>query len=95
MKLHLPPNRRRFYGTRPAIKTAILATDSTAADYGRLHASLTEGSPINVPVFKDHKEAAQWLDVPLELLSPKGAATQQGDQTYEESVKRQSYERRS
>ena len=73
--------RRRFYGNRQAVKTAILATDSTVAEYGRLHASLTEDSPITVRVFKDLKEAAQWLGAPLELLSPKGAATQQGDQT--------------
>jgi hypothetical protein len=66
--------RRRFYGNRPPIKTAILATDSTVADYGRLHASLTEGSPINVRVFQDRKEAAQWLGVPVDLLSAKGAA---------------------
>jgi hypothetical protein len=63
--------RRRFYGNRPAIKTAILATDSTMADYGRLHASLTQGSPIEVRVFQDRKEAAQWLGVPLELLAAK------------------------
>ena len=68
--------RRRFYGNRPAIKTAILATDSTVADYGHLHASLTQGSPINVRVFQDRKEAAQWLGVPLELLMP--AATERG-----------------
>ena len=60
--------RRRFYGNRPAIKTAILATDSTMADYGRLHASLTEGSPINVRVFQDRKKAAQWLGVPIAIL---------------------------
>ena len=64
--------RRSFYGNRPAIKTAILATDSTVADYGRLHASLTQGSPINVRVFQDRKEAAQWLGVPFELLAAKG-----------------------
>ena len=63
--------RRRFYGNRPAIKTAILATDSTMTDYGHLHASLTQGSPINVRVFQDRKEAAQWLGVPLELLAAK------------------------
>ena len=63
--------RRRFYGNRPAIKTAILATDSTVANYGHLHASLTQGSPINVRVFQDRKEAAQWLGVPLELLAEK------------------------
>jgi hypothetical protein len=57
--------RRRFYGDRPPIKTAILATDSTIAEYGRLHASLAEGSPLNVRVFQDRKEAAQCLDVPV------------------------------
>jgi hypothetical protein len=61
--------RRRFYGKRPPIKTAILATDTTVAEYGRLHASLTKGSPINVRVFQDRKEAAQWLNVPIELLT--------------------------
>ena len=63
--------RRRFYGNRPAIKTAILATDSTMADYGRLHASLTQDSPINVRVFQNRTEAAQWLAVPVELLTAK------------------------
>jgi uncharacterized protein (DUF2384 family) len=63
--------RRRVYGNRPAIKTAILATDSTMADYGHLHASLTQGSPINVRVFQDRKEAAQWLGVPLDMLKGK------------------------
>ena len=66
--------RRPFYGNRPAIKTAILATDSTAADYGRLHASLTQGSPIEVRVFQDRKEAAQWLGVPLKLLAAKDSS---------------------
>ncbi len=63
--------RRGFYGNRPAIKTAILATDSALANYGRLHASLTQGSPINVRVFQDRKEAAQWLGVPLGMLAAK------------------------
>lgn len=61
--------RRRFYGNRPTIKTAILATDATMTGYGRLHASLTEGSPINVRVFQDRKEAAQWIGVPVERLA--------------------------
>jgi hypothetical protein len=81
---HVSLYRRRFYGNRPAIKTAILASDSSVADYGRLHASLTEGSPINVGVFQDRNEAAQWLGVPVERLSAKGASgeiTQKGDET--------------
>src|SRR4030095_446988 len=68
---HVSLYRRRFYGNRPPIKTAILATDSSVADYGRLHASLTQGSPIEVRVFQDRKEAAQWLGVSPELLVAK------------------------
>jgi hypothetical protein len=64
--------RRHFYGNRPPIKTAILAAHPEMVDYGRLHATLTEGSPINVRVFQDRKEAAQWLGVPPELLAAKG-----------------------
>jgi uncharacterized protein (DUF2384 family) len=33
-----------------------------------LHALLTQGSPINVRVFKDRQEAADWLGVPIERL---------------------------
>jgi hypothetical protein len=65
--------RRRVYGNRPPIKTAILARHSTVADYGRLHAALSEGSPINVQIFQDLKEAAEWLGVPFEALIAKGA----------------------
>jgi hypothetical protein len=38
--------------------------------YGKLHAVLTQGSPIKVRVFQDRKEVAQWLDVFVERLSP-------------------------
>ena len=60
--------RRRFYGNRPPIKSAILATDATLIHYGKVHALLTQDSPINVRVFQDRKEAAQWLGVPVERL---------------------------
>jgi hypothetical protein len=66
--------RRHFYGNRPPIKTAILATDPTMAEHGRLHASLTKGSPIQVRVFQNRKDAAQWLGVPPELLAANPAA---------------------
>ena len=61
-------HRRLFYAGRPPIKSAILATDSTIIHYGKLHAVLTQGSPINVRIFKDRNEAAHWLGVPAELL---------------------------
>jgi hypothetical protein len=47
----------------------ILATDAAAIHYGRLHAVLTQGSPIKVRVFEFREEVAQWLDVPIELLA--------------------------
>jgi hypothetical protein len=37
--------------------------------YARLHALLTQGSPINVRIFQDREKAAQWLGVPIELLT--------------------------
>jgi hypothetical protein len=65
--------RRRFYGKRPPVKSAILATDSTMIHYGKVHAVLTQGSPIKVRVFQDRKEVAQWLGVPVERLAAKPA----------------------
>ena len=41
-----------------------------------LHALLTQGSPINVRVFKDRQEAADWLGVPLERLTTGRQTTQ-------------------
>src|SRR5215467_973841 len=61
-------HRRLSYAGHPPVKSAILATDSTIVHYGRLHAVLTQGSPINVRVFQDREEAAKWLKVPLERL---------------------------
>ena len=65
--------RRQVYANRPPIKSAILATDSTLVHYGKVHALLTQGSPINVRVFQNRKEAAEWLGVPLERLAVEGA----------------------
>jgi hypothetical protein len=66
--IHVSLYRRSFYGKRPSIKSAILATDETLIHYAKVHALLTRGSPINVHVFQDRKEAAQWLDVPIATL---------------------------
>ena len=66
--IHVSLYRRSFYGKRPPIKSAILATDATLIHYGKVHALLTQGSPINVRVFQDRKEAARWLGVPIAIL---------------------------
>jgi hypothetical protein len=60
--------RRQVYGKRPPIKSAILATDETVIHYGKVHALLTQGSPINVRIFNEPKEVARWLGVPVEQL---------------------------
>ena len=62
-------HRRLSYAGRPPVKSAILATDSTLVHYGKVHALLTQGSPITVRVFQDRKDVAQWLGVPLGRLS--------------------------
>ena len=62
-------HRRLAYAGRPPVKSAILATDSTIIHYGKVHALLTQGSPITARVFQDREEAAKWLSVPIELLA--------------------------
>ena len=66
--IHVSLYRRSFYGKRPSIKSAILATDATLIHYGKVHALLTQGSSINVRLFQDRKEAARWLGVPIAIL---------------------------
>jgi hypothetical protein len=65
--------RRFAYTGHPPVKSAILATDSTMIHYARLHASLTQGSPLDVRVFQNREEAAQWLGVPIERLTAEDA----------------------
>ena len=72
--IHVSLYRRQTYAGRPPVKSAILATDSAMIHYARPHALLTQGSPLNVRVFQDRKEAAQWLGVPIELLIPQGSS---------------------
>src|SRR6201987_2934124 len=64
--------RRLSYAGHPPVKSAILATDATMIHYARLHALLTQGSPINVRVFKDRREAPNGVGVTVERLMPSG-----------------------
>src|SRR6476620_3482726 len=70
--------RRLSYAGHPPVKSAILATDATIIHYARLHALLTQGSPIHVRVFQDYKEAADWLAVPIERLTTDRQRTEAG-----------------
>jgi hypothetical protein len=69
--IHVSLYRRLSYANRPAVKSAILATDSTMIHYGKLHRLLTQGSPIQVQIFQDRQDVAQWLNVPVERLTAK------------------------
>jgi len=66
--IHVSLYRRLTYSGRPPVKSAILATDSTIIHYAKLHALITQGSPINVQIFRERLAAAQWLGVPTERL---------------------------
>ena len=72
-------HRRLSYAGRSPIKSAILATDSTIIHYAKLHAVLTQGSPINVRIFTNRNQAAQWLGAPVELLAPDASHHQRID----------------
>jgi hypothetical protein len=68
--IHVALYRRLTYSGRPPVKSAILATDATAIHYAQLHAVMTRGSSINVRVFQDRQEAADWLELPIDVLAP-------------------------
>ena len=69
--IQLSLHRVLTYVDRPPVKSAILATDSTIIHYCQLHAIITEDSPINVRIFREREDAAQWLGVPIQRLGPK------------------------
>jgi hypothetical protein len=66
---HVALFRRLSYAGRPPVKSAILVTSFTAAHYSKMHAMLTQGSSIKVHLFEERGVAAQWLGVPVELLT--------------------------
>ena len=67
-------HRSLSYAGHPPVKSAILATDSTMIHYGKLHALLTQGSPIKVRIFQELDAAAAWLGVPIDLLQAQGTS---------------------
>ena len=61
-------HRRRFYEERPPVKSAFYVTSSAAGHYIRIHAVVTEHSPLKVKMFREFDYAAEWLDVPRSVL---------------------------
>jgi hypothetical protein len=61
-------HRRRFYDGRSAVKSAFYVTSTAAAHYVRIHAVVTEHSPLRVKMFRNLDYAAEWLGVPRAVL---------------------------
>jgi hypothetical protein len=53
---------------REPLKSAIFVTAPAVARYVKLHALMTDHSPLKVRMFKEYEAAAKWLDVPVEKL---------------------------
>ena len=60
--------RRLSAKRRPAVKSAFYVTSSDTVHYAKLHAMLTDYSPLHVALFTDRAAAAGWLGVPLQAL---------------------------
>lgn len=65
---HIALHRRLSAASKPAVKSAFYVTSPATEHYARLHAMLTDYSPLDVSLFTDRAEAAKWLGVPEEAL---------------------------
>jgi hypothetical protein len=61
--------RRLSAQPRPAVKSAFYVTSPATAHFAKLHALLTDYSPLEVLVFTALADAAKWLDVPVKVLA--------------------------
>jgi hypothetical protein len=66
---HVALGRRLSAAPRPAVKSAFYVASPASTHYVKLHAMLTDYSPLHVALFTDRADAAKWLGVPLEELS--------------------------
>ena len=51
------------------MKSAFYVATPASTHYVKLHAMLTDYSPLHVALFTDRAAAAKWLGVPIEALS--------------------------
>jgi len=65
---HIALHRRLAFTSGPPVKTAFYATSPDTSHYARLHAMLTDHSPLHVSLFTERDVAAKWLGVPVEAL---------------------------
>jgi|SRR6266850_3157646 len=60
--------RRLSAARNPPVKSAFYITSPATAHYAKLHAMLTDYSPLDVALFTERAAAARWLGLPLEAL---------------------------
>jgi hypothetical protein len=65
---HVALYRRLSRLGREPVRSAFFVTDPEVARYVKLHALVTDYSPLKVAMFKERKAAAKWLKVDVELL---------------------------
>jgi hypothetical protein len=65
---HIALYRRLSRLGRPIVKSAFLVTDSEIRRYIKLHALMTDHSPLQVKIFKESATAAKWLGVSDKML---------------------------
>ena len=66
---HVALYRRLSYAGRSAVKSAFYVTHPQAVHLVKIHALLTDHSPLNVEMFEELEAAAKWLGVPVEALA--------------------------
>jgi hypothetical protein len=66
---HVALHRRLSHAGRAPVKSAFYVTHPQAAHIVKIHALMTDQSPLNVEMFEEREAAAKWLDVPVESLT--------------------------
>src|SRR5437763_9610429 len=66
---HIALHRRLSYAPNPPVKSAFYVTSPATTHYAKLHAMLTDYSPLEVVLFTNRAAAAKWLGVPVETLT--------------------------
>ena len=72
---HVALHRRLSYVGRERIKSAFYVTNREAAHLIKIHALLTDLSPLEVEMFETREAAAKWLCVPIGSLLPKSGGS--------------------
>jgi hypothetical protein len=65
---HIALHLRLASASHSPVKSAFYITSPAVAHYAKVHAMLTDYSPLDVALFTEREAAAKWLKVPVEVL---------------------------